>query len=108
MNAYRDQYATIFNGGNEVVLLAISVDSAAALASWAKDADYPFRFVSDPEGIAGRLFGAYDARRGLDNRSLFVIGPDGRIRHSQTPFREIDPTAYRDLEAAIDRITGGN
>ena len=108
MNAYRDQYATIFNGGKKVVLLAVSVDSAAALASWAKDADYPFRFVSDPQGIAGRLFGAYAARRGLDNRSLFVIGPDGRIQHSQTPFREIDPTAYRNLEAAIDRITGGN
>jgi peroxiredoxin Q/BCP len=107
MNAYRDQYATVFNGGNQVVLLAISVDSAEALASWARDADYPFRFASDPQGVVGRLYGAWD-RRGVDNRSLFVIGPDGKIQHRQTPFREIDPTAYRELEAAIDRIAGGN
>ena len=108
MNAYRDQYATLFNGGTKVVLLAVSVDSAEVLASWAKDADYPFRFLSDPQGVVGRLYGAYSARGKVDNRSLFVIGPDGRIQHTQTPFREIDPTAYRELEAAIDRIAGGN
>jgi thioredoxin-dependent peroxiredoxin len=108
MNAYRDQYATVFNGGNKVVLIAISVDSAAALASWARDADYPFLFGSDPGGRVGRLFGAYSARGGVDNRSLFVIGPDGVIQHRQTPFREIDPTAYTELETAVDRIAGGN
>ena len=108
MNAYRDQYATVFNGGNKVVLLAVSVDSAEALASWAKDADYPFRFLSDPQGVLGRLYGAWAARYGTDNRSLFVIGPDGKIQHRQTPFREIDPTAYRELDEAIDRIAGGN
>ena len=108
MDAYRDQYATVFNGGKDVVLLAISVDSAEALGSWAKDAGYPFRFLSDPEGVAGRLYGAFSARWKTDNRSLFVIGPDGRILHRQTPFREIDPTAYKELESAIDRISEGH
>jgi peroxiredoxin len=108
MNAYRDQYATVFNGGKDVVLLAISVDSAPVLASWARDADYPFRFLSDPDGVAGRLYGAYSARNRTDNRSLFVVGPDGKIQHTQTPFREIDPTAYRELETAIDRIAGAH
>jgi peroxiredoxin Q/BCP len=108
MNAYRDQYATVFNGGNKVVLLAVSVDSAEALASWAKDADFPFRFLSDPQGVLGRLYGAWVARSRVDNRSLFVIGPDGKIQHRQAPFREIDPTAYRELDEAIDRIAGGN
>jgi peroxiredoxin len=106
MNAYRDQYATIFNGGNKVTLLAVSVDADTTLAAWAKEADYPFLFLSDKGGVVGRLYGAWTGR--VDNRSLFVIGPDGRIQHSQTPFREIDPTAYRELEAAIDRIAGTN
>ena len=108
MNAYRDQYATVFNGGNKVVLLAVSVDSAEALASWAKDADYPFRFLSDPQGVVGRLYGAWVGKYKSDNRSLFVIGPDGIIHHRQTPFREIDPMAYRELDEAIDRIAGGH
>ena len=105
MDAYRDQYATLFNNGQKVVLLAVSVDSADALASWAKDARYPFRFVSDPGGVAGRLYGAYNARYKTDDRSLFVIAPGGRIIYRQTPFREIDPTAYRELERVIDSVT---
>jgi peroxiredoxin len=104
MNAYRDQYATLFNGGKGVTLLAVSVDADTTLAAWAREADYPFLFLSDPQGTMGRLYGAWTGR--LDNRSLFVIGPDGRIQHRQTPFREIDPTAYRELEAAVDRIAG--
>ena len=52
MDAYRDQYATLFNGGKDVVLLAISADSAPELASWARDRDYPFRFLSDQIGRA--------------------------------------------------------
>ena len=102
MNAYRDQYATLFNGGKGVVLLAVSVDADTTLAAWAREADYPFLFLSDPQGAMGRLYGAWTGR--VDNRSLFVIGPDGRIQHRQAPFREIDPTAYRELEAAVDRI----
>lgn len=106
MNAYRDQYATLFNGGKGVTLLAVSVDADTTLAAWAGEADYPFVFLSDTDGTMGRLYGAWTGR--LDNRSLFVIGPDGKIQHRQAPFREIDPTAYRELEAAIDRIAGGD
>ena len=106
MEAYRDQYATLFNNGRKVVVIGISADADTAQASWMRDADFPFLFLSDTRGVVGRLYGAWTGR--VDNRSLFVIGPDGRIQHSQTPFREIDPTAYRELEAAIDRIAGGN
>jgi peroxiredoxin len=101
MNAYRDQYATLFHGGKDVVLLAISADSAPTLAAWAKDADYPFTFLSDPTGDAGRLYGAWQPDLKLDNRSLFVIGPDGKIAYRATPFREVDPTEYEKLGAAI-------
>lgn len=103
MNAYRDQYATVFKGGKGVVLLAISVDPDTMLASWAKDSQFPFRFLSDPDGAVGRMYGAWDAEDKMDDRSLFVIGPGGKIVYRQTPFREIDPTAYKELEAAIDR-----
>jgi peroxiredoxin Q/BCP len=101
MNAYRDQYATLFKGGKDVVLLAISADSAAALASWAKDSDFPFTFLSDPAGEAGKLYGAWQSDIKLDNRSVFVIGPDGKISYQATPFREVDPTAYEELGKAV-------
>jgi len=103
MDAYRDQYAKLFNNGQGVTLLAISVDAAAELASWAKDRDYPFRLLSDPDGTVGRLYGAYEPAYKLDNRSLFVVGPDGKIAHIQRPFREIDATAYTELGEAIQK-----
>lgn len=107
MDAYRDQYATLYNGGTNVVLLAISVDPDTMLAAWAKEKGYPFRFLSDTGGVVGRRYGAYNFKYQTDNRTLFVVGRDGRIAHVQAPFREIDPTAYRRLEAVVDSISSG-
>ena len=106
MDAYRDQYATLFHGGRKVVLLAVSVDSASELASWARDKQYPFRFLSDPAGSVGRLYGAWEVQSRLDNRTLFVIGRDGTVAYVADPFQEIDPKAYQNLKAAIDRAAG--
>jgi len=103
MNAYRDQYATIFNDGKDVVLLAISTDSPETLASWAREADYPFTFLSDPDGAVGRAYGAHSLT-GLNNRNLFVVAPDGTIGYRAVPFREVDPTAYTALGAAVDSL----
>ncbi len=103
MDAYRDQYATVFKNGEQVVLLAISVDPAAELASWAKDRSYPFRFLSDAGGVVGKSYGAFDSGYKLDNRTLYVIGPDGRIRYVAAPFQEIDPKSYTDLRVAVEK-----
>jgi len=110
MEAYRDQYASIFDGGNDVTLLAISTDDPETLHSWADEADFPFVFASDPGAQVGQRYGAFrklDNGKYLDNRTVFVIDPDGIIRWVAAPFREIDPTAYRELEAAIDDVVAG-
>ena len=57
MRAYRDQYAELFNEGRNVVLMAISNDSAEEGASWLKDEDFPYLFGSDPGGDAFTAFG---------------------------------------------------
>ena len=103
MNAYRDQYATLFNNGRGVVLIAISADPDTALASWARDSEYPCRFASDSATAVARRYGALADEPGLTNRNLFVVGPDGRIAYRAIPFREIDPSAYKALGAAIQR-----
>jgi thioredoxin-dependent peroxiredoxin len=103
MDAYRDQYATLFKNGRGVVLIAISADADTALASWARDSEYPFLFASDSATAVARRYGALASKPGLTNRNLFVVGRDGRITYRATPFREIDPSAYKELEAAIRR-----
>ena len=107
MEAYRDQYATVFNGGRDVVLIAISADPIDQLESWAREAQFPFLMASDSGAVVGRLFGALARRPGTTNRNLFVVGPDGKIAHRAVPFREVDPKAYEDLGAAVDRLAGG-
>ncbi|TFG51379.1 MAG: redoxin domain-containing protein [Gemmatimonadales bacterium] len=106
MDAYRAQYATLFRSGEKVTLLAISTDSVGALASWARDADYPFTFLSDPGGLVGKAYGAFEPKYGVDNRTLFVVAPGGKISYVAAPFREIDPTAYAELGEAIGKALG--
>jgi peroxiredoxin Q/BCP len=104
MNAYRDQYATLFKNGRNVVLIAISADPDTALASWARDSEFPFLLASDTGTVVARRYGALAERAGMTNRNLFVVGPDGRIADRATPFREVDPTAYKELGAAVAKL----
>jgi peroxiredoxin len=104
MEAYRDQYATLFNNGRNVVVIGISVDPDTTLASWAKEEDFPIVFASDPGGNAGQLYSAYDAKNKVDNRSLFVVGPDGRVAYVTRPFKVLTPSAYTELAAVVDSL----
>lgn len=110
MEAYRDQYASLFNDGENVTLIGISTDDAEVLHDWAEEAEFPFLFASDPGAQVGQLYGAFrqlDDGRYIDNRTVFVIDPEGVIRYVAAPFREIDPTAYEELEAAVDAVVEG-
>ena len=104
MEAYRDQYATLFNNGRKVTVIGISVDPDTALASWAHDEDFPVLFASDPGGTVGKSYGAFDEKNKLDNRSLFVIRPDGRVAYIAKPFKVLTPSAYTDLGAVVDSL----
>ena len=99
MEAYRDQYAKLFNGGRNVVVLAVSADADTALASWARDLQTPVLFGSDVGQIVGRRYGA---ARG-SSRNLFVIDSAGRIAKRMTPFNELAQTSYDELEAAVKK-----
>jgi peroxiredoxin len=105
MEAYRDQYASLFNNGRDVVVIGVSVDADTTQAAWAREKEFPVLFASDAGGKVGQLYDAYDAKSGLDNRSLFVIGPDGRVAHIMKPFNVLSGGAYTQLGEVIDRLT---
>src|SRR3954462_5645408 len=108
MHAYRDQYAQLFNDGQNVVLIAISADPVQALYEWARDDQFQFLFASDADTKIGKSYGALASRPGMTNRNLFVVGPDGKIAYRAVPFREIDPAAYTDLAAALKKIASSS
>jgi peroxiredoxin len=101
MEAYRDQYAKLFNDGRNVVVIGVSVDGDTALASWARDLQTPILFASDGGQKVGKLYGS--TRGGIDNRNLFVIAPDGRIAHRMLPFNELSAAAYDELADAVKK-----
>ena len=104
LETYRDQYATLFNGGRKVTLVAVSADADTTLAGWARQADFPFVLASDKDGTAGTAYGAWMAQNRIDNRFLFVVGPDGRIAYVARPFKVMAQDAYTDLAAAVDKL----
>ncbi len=102
--AYRDQYATLFNNGRNVVLLGVSVDPDTTLAAWAKESSYPGMFASDSGQVIGKLYGSI--RGAFDARNLFVIAPDGRIAYRMISFNVLSQDAYAELEKAVDQAAG--
>ena len=108
MKAYRDQYASVFNEGRNVVLVGISNDSPEELGSWLKDEDFPFLFASDVDND-GATYASYGGglrdNNMVDSRAVIVIGPDGRIAGVIPRFNQVDPTAYEELAAIIDDVT---
>ncbi|MSR21688.1 MAG: redoxin domain-containing protein [Gemmatimonadetes bacterium] len=108
MTAYRDQYASLFNDGQNVVVVGISNDSQADLGAWLKDADFPFVFASDAANNGAtytRFGGALRPNNMVDSRAVIVVGPDGRIAGVIPAFNQNDPTAYEQLGAIVDAVT---
>ena len=110
MTTYRDQYVRIFGepgSGRDIVLFAVSTDSPQDQHEWARDAEFSWLFGSDPGSGVGRMYGAFrEGRDGglIDNRTLFLIDREGRVAWRAAPFREVDPTSYDELAAALERI----
>ena len=106
MEAYRDQYAKLFNNGRNVVVIGISVDPDTMLAAWARELGTPVLFASDSSQAVGKLYGS--VRGKLDNRSLFVVDPTGKIVKRMQPFNELAQTSYEELEAAVKKTLPKN
>lgn len=103
MEAYRDQYATLFNNGNHVTVIGISVDPDTALMAWARESSFPIAFVADTDGKVSRLYQAYNEANKMDARHLYVIDKAGRITY-KTAFRVMAADAYTDLDKEVDKV----
>ena len=105
MTAYRDQYASLFNEGRNVVLMGISGDPVDDLQSWLKDDDFPYLMASDPGSSVFEAFGGIPRENGMvGSRAVIVVDPEGRISHVIERFNQNDPTAYTELAEAIDAV----
>ena len=103
MTQYREQYDSLFAGGKGVVLLGVSIDPDTTLANWAKEANFPFQFVSDASGDIGRSYGTIVGPTKGEQRYVYVIGPDGKIAYTKKPFSPFTPAQYDTLGMEIKK-----
>ena len=104
MEAYRDQYATLFNNGHNVVVIGISVDPDSTLGNWARQSDFPILFASDADAKISRMYQTYNEQNKADARHLYVIDRSGKITYKAQPFRVMAADAYTELDAEVDKV----
>ena len=105
MEAYRDQYATLFNNGRNVVVIGVSLDPDTTLVNWFRELETPILVASDlSDKKISTLYQAVNAQGTANNRHLYVIDPSGKITYKALPFRVMVQDAYTELEAEIDKL----
>ena len=105
LTKFRDEYDKIFAQGT--VVLPISLDDVASHEGWAKDAHFPFTLVSDAGGKIATQYGSITPGKYWANRTVFVIGRDGKIAYQDLRFGALDQHAYDALAAAVRAAQGG-
>jgi peroxiredoxin Q/BCP len=98
MRTFAEQYDSLF--GPDVVLVAISTDSVATHGRFAASLGLPFRLLSDPEQRVSKQYASKDPE-GYNRRTIYVVGPDGRVRFRNMQFNALDPKDYAELRAAV-------
>ena len=77
-------------------------------AAWAKEEGFPVTFVSDVNAVTGTSYDVAVERNGQKfmRRILYVVGPDGRVKHVMRPFRELAADSYTELAEAVKKARG--
>lgn len=99
---FRDEQATLFGDG--VVVLPISIDSNTTHASWAAEMKFPFALVADPSLEIAKMYGSQNADLTYANRTVFVVGKDGKIAWRDMRFGALSEAAYTSLAAAVAAV----
>ncbi|HEV8177203.1 MAG TPA: peroxiredoxin, partial [Gemmatimonadales bacterium] len=91
LQTFAEQYDSLF--GPDVTLVGISTDSVTTHSRFAASLNLPFRLLSDPEQRVSKQYASKDSG-GYNRRTVYVIGPDGRVKYRNMKFNALDPLAY--------------
>jgi thioredoxin-dependent peroxiredoxin len=103
MRTFAEQYDSLF--GPDVTLVGISADSVTTHSRFAASLRLPFRLLSDPDQRVSKQYASKDGG-GYNRRTVYVIGPDGRVKYRNLKFNALDPKSYTELRAAVKTVLG--
>jgi thioredoxin-dependent peroxiredoxin len=104
MRTFAEQYDSLF--GSDVVVVGISTDPLETHSRFAASLNLPFRLLSDPTQEVARRYASND-RSGYLRRTVYVVGPDGKVQYRNLRFNVLNPKHYAELGAAVRRSRGG-
>ncbi len=103
MRTFAEQYDSLF--GPDVVVVGISTDSVKTHNRWAASLGLPFRLLSDPDQRVSKQYASKDAG-GYNRRTVYVVGPNGKVKFRNLNFNALDPRDYANLKAAVRSTRG--
>jgi peroxiredoxin Q/BCP len=106
MRTFAEQYDSLF--GPNVVLVGISTDSVQTHSRFAASLGLPFRLLSDPDQRVSKQYSSKDTDGAYNRRTVFVVGPDGKVKFRNMNFNALDPGDYSELRAAVKSSTRGS
>jgi peroxiredoxin len=79
--AIRDELPTL--GGDDVQVLAVSIDSVFTHRAWADQEKYQFPLLSDfwPHGAVAQAYGVFDDEKGIARRGTFISNKEGVVAY---------------------------
>jgi peroxiredoxin len=85
----------------KVEILPVSGDYVFTHHEWARHHNLPFKLLADHTREFGRSMGVYNADRGMFERSVFVVDPDGRIAYIDREYSVADNSDFEALKKAL-------
>ena len=104
MRTLAEQYDSLF--GPNVVVVGISADSVTTHNRFAASLGLPFRLLRDPEQRVSKQYASKDPD-GYNRRTVYVVGPDGRVKFRNLNFNAQDSSDFAELRAAVKSSTRG-
>ncbi len=104
LRTFAEQYDSLF--GPNVVVVGISADSVTTHNRFAASLGLPFRLLSDPEQRVSKQYASKDPD-GYNRRTVYVVGPDGRVKFRNLNFNALDSSDFAELRAAVRSSTRG-
>lgn len=98
MTKFRNEYKALFGDG--VTVIPISRDSLSTHKRWVNDSSFQFALASDTAGAVAQQY-ASAGRGKYFNRTVFVVGKDGKVVWSKAPFNANAQVGYDSLAVAV-------
>jgi peroxiredoxin len=96
---FRDTMSDFEGLGLEV--LGVSVDNLFSHRQWARADSLNFKLLSDQTHKLGKAVGVFKEENGVFQRSVFVVGPDGRLQYINYNYSVQDDKDFNALKEAL-------